>query len=699
MKKFFFLAFSLCLLSSSTVFAQKSSKSKSSDKLYERIPKKPVRIRNVKSINSGNIEFSPQFYQNGLVYVKSASSKENNYELYYSEFNESGVPGIPERFDVLVSKNKHEGPVSFSRDLKTLYYSTNSTSEDTDSNNDGRNDHTVKIYEASRSANDWTNVRELPFNSENYYCFHPSLSPDGKKLYFTSNMPGGYGGSDLYVVEKYGNNWGEPKNLGPNINTRDNEAFPYIHESGNLIFSSKGHNAVGGYDIYISNVSSGLNNSIVNLGPPFSTVKDDFGLILNSEGNKGFFSSTRKGGAGEDDIYSFEAPDGLLNLSTVVTSDVTIQVVNAKNGSAIEGAKVRVLEQAEDGFLEGDDVYDVEMIPNPSNPDELVFKLKRKNASEFDSGTKTTYKDGETLVEMKSGKKYIILASKIGFENTEQMHFARLNAGENKITVSLEEIACVSILGEVSADNFKSGIADAELVITNECTGATETFKSSTGGNFETCLRTGCDYSVQCKKDGYFTAKEPLKIASREMGSTVKLNIRLQAGQDKTEPVMAETTKTTTIKTSDNMLKESVETGDIIELRNIYYDFGKSSIRSGAARDLDALVTMMRTYPSMEIELISHTDSRGSTKFNQNLSLKRAESAKNYLVGRGIVPNRISAFGYGENEPRNHCIDGVECSDEEYEYNRRTEVRITRIDKTVKVNYQSNSPVRSNKID
>ena len=137
------------------------------------------------------------------------------------------------------------------------------------------------------------------------------------------------------------------------------------------------------------------------------------------------------------------------------------------------------------------------------------------------------------------------------------------------------------------------------------------------------------------------------------------------------------------------------EEGSVIVLENIYYDFNKSAIRTGAARELDALATLMKQFPSMEIEMVAHTDSRGSEEYNLKLSLKRAESAKRYLVSQGIEAKRIRALGYGESKLRNDCADGVNCSEEEHQYNRRTEVRVARLDAPVRLKYQESDPFKN----
>jgi outer membrane protein OmpA-like peptidoglycan-associated protein len=118
----------------------------------------------------------------------------------------------------------------------------------------------------------------------------------------------------------------------------------------------------------------------------------------------------------------------------------------------------------------------------------------------------------------------------------------------------------------------------------------------------------------------------------------------------------------------------------VLVLENIYYSFDAFSIQEGAAKELDALASMMQQYPSMEVELVAHTDARGTTIYNLELSQKRAQSAKQYLVDKGIAHQRIQTFGFGESKIRNHCLEGVNCDEEEHGFNRRTEVKVTKID-------------------
>ena len=143
-----------------------------------------------------------------------------------------------------------------------------------------------------------------------------------------------------------------------------------------------------------------------------------------------------------------------------------------------------------------------------------------------------------------------------------------------------------------------------------------------------------------------------------------------------------------------NTINNSIKEGDLIELKNIFYDFDKYYIRSDASQDLDDLYALLSRFPSMEIELSSHTDARGSTQYNKTLSANRAKNAKEYLLKRGISPTRVKAVGYGESRTRNGCNDGKDCSEFEHQRNRRTEVFVTKFDEAeyIKVRYDDNTP-------
>lgn len=663
-----FLFLFLCFFVFSATAQQSSSKSKSKDKLYEKEGQRQIELSNAVLINSVNLEFSPVYYQNGLVYVTSryksgAVDKKINetfFELFYSELDAKGNPTKPQAFSVNINSQAHEGPVSFSKKGDKIYF-TRSNMQKGITKADSKGVTRLKVYEAKRGAFDWENVEELPFNSDEYSVMHPTLSSDGNTLYFASDMPGGVGGFDLYKVTRNRARWSDPVNLGIKINSEKNDVFPFIHSSGTLFFSSDGHEGFGGLDIFsvdLSNEKSAAN--VINLGAPFNDQSDDLSLILNEEGTQGYFTSGRAGGVGKDDIYQFSAPNGLNGLGEKPMLNAQFIVTNKKTGERISKAGIRILERADDGFLTGNDAYEVELLPVAEGSTELVMKLRRKDAKSLGTPDYFTDKNGELVRPLDASKKYLILVTKDGFKSGEIMTSGNNNG--NGFTVSLLENRCSTIVGSLRDGRNSSVLNGVSISIVNTCDGSQEFFNTDNDGNFSACLPEGCDYEISYRKAGYATAIKTVSFATGNAES-IDLSYTLSPATP-----------------SNSLTREPIRTGSVIVLENIYYDFNKSAIRKGEARELEGLAALMFQYPSMKIDLIAHTDSRGTAEYNMDLSMQRAQSAKRFLVNRGISERRINAFGYGETQPRNNCVDGVRCGEEEYQYNRRTEVKVTNLE-------------------
>lgn len=274
-------------------------------------------VKNVPTLNSDKNDFSPISYQNGLLYcssVKKTSKKGNDdtadedINLRYSLFDTLGNLTKPTAFGHRANSKTNEGPSCFSAKQDTLYLSRNaSKGGKVKFNKNGK--ATLKIYIKTRDTlGNFLGEDMLPFESENYSYCHPTLSADGNKLYFASNMPGGFGGMDLWVTRRMKDGtWSQPINLGPRVNTSKNEVFPFMSENGTLYFSSDGIlGGKGGYDLYHIEIENRTSRAFP-MSEPFNTEYDDFGIMfLPKNETKGYFSSNRKGGTGGDDIYEFE---------------------------------------------------------------------------------------------------------------------------------------------------------------------------------------------------------------------------------------------------------------------------------------------------------------------------------------------------------------------------------------------------------
>ncbi|WP_026730107.1 OmpA family protein [Flavobacterium denitrificans] len=242
--------------------------------------------------------------------------------------------------NALNSKFNEATPV-FSKDGKTAYFTRNNF-VDGKKGKDANKITLVKLYKASLdSKGQWTNIAPLSFTSDNYSTAHPALSPDGKTLYFASDMPGTVGQSDIYKVSINGDgSFGTPENLGKTINTEGKETFPFVSDDNEIYFASDGHPGLGGLDVFVGDIDSdGSISNIQNLGADVNSPKDDFAYFIDSKSRLGYFSSNKDGGEGSDDIYKFLETRRLKciqELSGLITDIATNEI--------LPGAKVTLYE-------------------------------------------------------------------------------------------------------------------------------------------------------------------------------------------------------------------------------------------------------------------------------------------------------------------------------------------------------------------
>ncbi|OEK08389.1 flagellar motor protein MotB [Flavivirga aquatica] len=221
----------------------------------------------------------------------------------------------------------HDGPVTITKDGKTMYFSRNNFNKDLETK--GKKGLTnMKIYRATLQNGLWTNIEDLPINGDNFSTQHAALNIDDSKLYFTSDRPGGFGGSDIYVVNIYPDGTlRDLKNVGNVVNTENAEGFPFINNEGVLFFSSDGHTGLGLLDIFgtIKGENGNIEN-VINLGVPVNSSKDDFSFSMNPNGITGYFASNRAGGRGSDDIYAYHRVP-ILHVEGVVTDAINTNPV------------------------------------------------------------------------------------------------------------------------------------------------------------------------------------------------------------------------------------------------------------------------------------------------------------------------------------------------------------------------------------
>ncbi|MEQ9423096.1 MAG: OmpA family protein [Cyclobacteriaceae bacterium] len=283
------------------------------------------RVKSLDALNSKSAEYSP-VYNNGLLYF--VTNREGG-----KIFKGTGTPFT----DIYTVKTKganvdmsslerlesifndpivNEGSVTFSPDGRMMIFAKGNSGK-------GRGTSDVNLYWARNRNGRWTDPQPLNINDPDHWDSTPAMSKDGRTLYFASNRPGGYGGVDLYQakISRRGR-WVDIKNLGPKINTPGNELFPYAADDGKLYFSSDGHASLGGLDLFVAERRGG-NVEVESLGVPMNSTGDDFGLFLFNP-SRGFFSSNRSGGKGDDDIYTFVNNDPNLKIVNYFLSGITV---------------------------------------------------------------------------------------------------------------------------------------------------------------------------------------------------------------------------------------------------------------------------------------------------------------------------------------------------------------------------------------
>ncbi len=666
--------------------AQTTSKAKSKDKIAEKgRENRNVRVRNCSPINSPNLDFSPAFYQNGLVYVSSKkkagpvdpSLGETFFELYFAPFDPNQEPAAPSRFSMALNSAQHEGPVTFSADGNTIFFTRNNESKSGAAKADKKGVIRMKIFEAQRGAFDWENVRELPFNADEHSCIHPSLSADGLSLFFASDMPGGFGGMDIWRAKREaGGGWSRPENLGSAVNSEANEAFPFAHARGNLFFSSNREGAMGGLDIFMARPDAALNghfDEVVNLGAPFNSTEDDLGFILEADGRRGFFSSSRSGGYGKDDIFSFETGEnGIEGMEKAASRRTGLEVVDAITGAGLQGAAIRVLQREKDGYLSGGDFYEPQLIALSEDASQLELRLIRKNERELGQPDLFSNARGGAQFDFLDGKDYLILVSKEGYRTAERL-FSVSTSGLEAPKIALEPTpACRPIQGTVKREDGGAPISNAIVRFFDQKSTREEMVRTNSEGFFDACLAANGDWMLMAEKQGF-------------VGKTASISL---AGDGKIVKEIKLTTAPTgqVVEQTPMLGAKKLEVGSTITMEKIYYDFNQARHNADAIRQLNTLAAVMKRYPTLEIDLISHTDSKGSAEANQKLSDERAKNAKDYLVkAGGVAATRINAYGKGESQLKNRCADGSNCTEDEHGENRRTEIKIRKLAEGVQV--------------
>jgi len=552
--------------------------------------------------------------------VKRVDAKEAHFFNYFEvNATDNKVGG----FQRTSNSKFNEGPMCFTPDGKRVYFTRNAKKK-----NKSTQKYELNLCSAAVDAKGkWSKVSETNVSNPNYSVGHPAVSNDGKYLVFASEMPGGKGGTDLYISEINGDgSLGTPLNLGEKVNTSGQELFPWFSPEGQLFFSSNGLKGFGGFDLWVTEIKNGKDvYAPMNLDAPINSNVDDIAIVYHAE-NKGYFASNRE--KNNDDVYSFTQ---LRPIVFKVVMNGTVTDLNTKD--TLRGALMDV----------------------KNDKGEIVATL-------------TTDEKGAYTVNLEPDQKYTVEVKKDNHKNEQFSLNTDFNTPKVKQNVALENRPNVNYKGIVTDFKTKQILSGVMVTIKDNETGQVVlTALTDATGSFTKAfenLKFGKAQKLEIKLEKTEYATKIFDFTYTPMGSgNVNMN-------DITDLTIGK-------------VEVGVDLSKLMEIGDIFFDYGKFEIRTDAALQLDRIVTIMNEYPNMVIELGSHTDCRGTKAANKTLSDNRAKASADYIKSRITNPIRISGIGYGESKLKVDCpCEGTvvsTCPEEEHAKNRRSEFIVKKV--------------------
>lgn len=617
MKQFTLLL--LTLLTCSLIHAQDAAK------LYTKNAD-AYRLKEVK-YNSKKNDYSAVKFFDAVVFTSARSFRSKKQDarmdgkfvrVFATEKKANGKDRRPKKFMRDLKTRYNDGPICFNKENTMVYFSRNHF-KNSKKAADGK--FKYKLFESRLDRNGLDSVIHFAYNSNEYNIEHPSISNDGLTLYFSSDMPGGMGGMDIYYSRKSGTSWGTPVNLGSKVNTSGNEVYPFINAKDVLYFSSDGLAGMGGLDIFESKIVDGKGKKAYNMGVPLNSKYDDFGYFV-TEGS-GYISSNRKREGKDDDIYELD-----ILREVKRGKDVMIVTKDKATGKTLANTKI---------VINSDTV-----ITNEKG--EFVLMAEEDVAYNL-SGQKEDYFSASDNVSTSSSP---------DDEFTKEFLFEK----DPKLSLS-------AAIKDAQSGEIVEGVS---VKIKDLATNSDfDSFITTANGNYNKSLTTKnigdkLRYSITLDKPGYLQKTVEFEYTINKPGE-INLNeiVNLTIGK----------------------VAVGMDLSKMIEIKPIYFDIGKQTIRPDAAIELDKIVAIMTQYPNMSIELGSHTDCRSAASLNLKLSAQRAKASAGYIIKKGIAASRIVGKGYGETKLLNNCAcEGKvesKCPEEEHTKNRRTEFVITKL--------------------
>lgn len=579
-----------------------------------------VTLKPLEAINTSGSEFGLAYFKEGLIYAstgeKAASSNEaivsmrtgmGYSKIYFAPIQNGSYKRGVELKEFNVARS-NDGTFSYDPNSQLAYYTRCEPLE-----------NECYIYYAKLEAGKWKEKGKLKIDSKILQMAHPSVSPNGNRIYFSAMIEGGFGGSDIWYIERDNKgSWGKAINAGRDVNTSGNEVFPFVTNNV-LFFSSDGHKGYGGLDIYASKIEHGSHGKAINLRPPFNTSYDDFNLIVRTNNQEGMLVSNRRNKESSDDIYIFNGFPAVFVVSGYV--------IDKQTGNPMPRAK---LVFSNDGDAEEEVLAD---------ENGYYYAFLKSDASYTIASDENEY---DPVVKLLSTK-----------DMTFPMEFNVQSGYETDFYLEKEKILR-SIAGRVyDKETGQPLISEAVYLLTPTKKAVAKLTNAKGEYKFDD-IEAGVGYSVRVENKNYFALTKTLKPISESNKATLYSKAN---GHDMDLPL------------------DKIKVGVEIEIKDIYYNLNKADLLPESKVELEKVVSFFNENPGLKIQISSHTDARGSDPYNQKLSEARAKSVVDYLVENGISQSRLTAIGYGKKQLR---IKDAKA-EEEHRQNRRTTFKVLEI--------------------
>ena len=656
-------------------------------------------------------DYSPVYFRGGLVFCSTrqadtlaeqmSTDQMEDANIWYVPLKESKEPEADPILLEELFTPFNDGPATFSPDGLEIYYSRNL---DVDSKTrdifDSRNQ--LGLFSARWTDSAWSDITPFPYNSNKHSLTTPALSADGKRIYFASNMRGGFGGADLWYCDRSEDGWLPPVNLGPKINTKGNESYPFENGAGILYFASDGLKGFGKKDIFFTREQNGEWADPVHLSGQINSSEDDFGLITDLNGKEGYFASNRDN---TDDIYHFvtEFPqfydcdslqknfycyeffdEGGMKIDSLPLSYMWyfgdgasaggLEVEHCFPGAGHYVVELHIIDNNTGNTFFTQSSFEVEIrdVEQPfiTSPDALVTK----ELTAFDANkTNLPGLDVEEYFwEFGDGTKLKGAEVEHAYSKNGNYRVQLMVRGKPDST-GWEARECVYKVVEVLRDHqelaMHKAVEEGSMVIVMDSTGK-ETFVSQSFYSLEEAQeedavfrvevlnsdsRISTDSSVFDPLRGVYDIKEVFLREDSIYSYTVGQSEDVLGTYDVYADVVARGFENASVKSyilADLAEEELLQlTSALGNFSDAYFEFDDYRIGEASYPILDEVVNIMNRYPKLRLEIAAHTDNMGSFEYNMTLSQKRAQSMVDYLVENGIAAERLIGKGYGESRP------------------------------------------------